>query len=329
MRGQPEVGVEHGLQHFKGVATGTQKLGDEQRQKSRNRGNGVAGSALVEKFNHHAEPCASPANEYSGGIKVGNGRPSLQVHTHEQSNCVNAGHHDGGCQNTPLERDELFGTKHPAGECCKQHAQIKHARQIDGIDGIVSLFHLHLGHGRFGNAFFKDVVIGGQLLVEVSRFLICIGQQQTTKRLGCRIVSAFTGGNHGFLERHPAIGGGFTLCCWFWWNKPCFGNRKRGDLDVKFQMAGQLQKLPLIDIAAGRIDFGSLAGSFFDISHAFAEFGNGVSQSLTTFNAKQSEDLIVLYTEYLEAFGATLVRQPRRHDVEKPFGGWPGTAFRV
>ena len=94
-------------------------------------------------------------------------------------------------------------------------------------------------------------------------------------------------------------------------------------------MAGQLQKLPLIDIAAGRIDFGSLAGSFFDISHAFAEFGNGVSQSLTTFNAKQSEDLIVLDTEYLEAFGATLVRQPRRHDVEKPFGGWPGTAFRV
>ena len=89
MRGQPELRIEHGLQHYKGVtAVRGQAIGDEQGGKAGDAGDDIANPQAIDPFEHHAQQHAAPAHEDGGGIQVRNRRPSGNVDPRNQGGRV-------------------------------------------------------------------------------------------------------------------------------------------------------------------------------------------------------------------------------------------------
>ena len=84
VRGQPDVGVQHGAHHFHGVAVHGEMVRDEEGDEAEHRRGRAADAVAVEAFEENAQQDRAPADEDGGGIEIGHGRPPFQIHARDQ-----------------------------------------------------------------------------------------------------------------------------------------------------------------------------------------------------------------------------------------------------
>ena len=89
VRGQPDVGVEHGLQHFEGVAAAGEMMRDDQRDETNRARAGRADAVPKNSLEDQRHDDRAPADENGGRIKIRDRRPFLQIHPRDQAEGVN------------------------------------------------------------------------------------------------------------------------------------------------------------------------------------------------------------------------------------------------
>ena len=78
-------GIEHGLQHLQGVAASGEVMRDDQRDESNRARAGSAYPIAKNSLEHQAYNYRAPADEDGGRIKIGDGRPFLQIHPRNEA----------------------------------------------------------------------------------------------------------------------------------------------------------------------------------------------------------------------------------------------------
>ena len=84
VRGQPELRIEHGLQHDERVAVERQVVGHEQREEADHRGDDVAQAQPVDRFEHERQQHAGPADEDGGRVQIRDRRPAGNVNAGDE-----------------------------------------------------------------------------------------------------------------------------------------------------------------------------------------------------------------------------------------------------
>ncbi len=124
MRGEPEVGVEHGAHHFHRIAGKRKVMGDDEGDKSNHAGDNQADGIFPESFQNQSKDAGAPADEDGRGIKIGHGRPAFEQHPEEEAAGVNGqSHQHNGHRGAP----QPFK---PRG--CKPEAQ--HGNKRDDVE---------------------------------------------------------------------------------------------------------------------------------------------------------------------------------------------------
>ena len=78
--GEPEVGIEDGAHHLKGVAGHGEVVCDDEGGESDEGSHGGADAVAVEFFKEGAQEDSAPADEDGGGVEVGDGGSVLNIH---------------------------------------------------------------------------------------------------------------------------------------------------------------------------------------------------------------------------------------------------------
>src|SRR5881394_1291532 len=81
--GEPEIGVEHRLEHFHGMAIGGEVLGDNHGKKAGHGGGGDADAVAIEIFQAHSEDDDAPGDENGGGVQIRHGWAAGDVNTRQ------------------------------------------------------------------------------------------------------------------------------------------------------------------------------------------------------------------------------------------------------
>ena len=84
VRGEPELRIEHGLQHDERVAVEREVVGDEQRDETDHRGHDVAEAESLNRFEDEREQHDGPADEDGGRVQVRDRRPAGDVNAGDQ-----------------------------------------------------------------------------------------------------------------------------------------------------------------------------------------------------------------------------------------------------
>ena len=88
MSRQPDVRVEHCLQHFQRVSTACEMMRDDQRHKTNCAGAGRADSVAKNPFKYQRDNHCAPADKNRRRIKIGDRRSLLQIHPRHQAERV-------------------------------------------------------------------------------------------------------------------------------------------------------------------------------------------------------------------------------------------------
>ena len=88
VRRQPELRIEHGLQHDERVAVEREEIGHEQREETDDRRDDVAQAEPVNRFEHERQQHASPADEDGRRVQIRDWRPAGDVNAGDQGERV-------------------------------------------------------------------------------------------------------------------------------------------------------------------------------------------------------------------------------------------------
>ena len=88
VRGEPEIGVEHGTHHFHGVAFQCEVMRDDEGDETDDGRDDEADAVLVEFFQNQTKQHRAPADKDGGGIKIRHGRPAFQHHAINEADGV-------------------------------------------------------------------------------------------------------------------------------------------------------------------------------------------------------------------------------------------------
>ena len=128
---EPDVGVEHGLQHLERVAAASEMMRDDQRDKADRAGAGCTDAIAKNSLKDQCHDDRAPADENRGGIKIRDRRAFLQIHPRNQTEGVNRKR-----EQQQIKRGAIEGSipRQPraAGEQKRQH--VKHHAVGERID---------------------------------------------------------------------------------------------------------------------------------------------------------------------------------------------------
>ena len=99
VRGEPEIGVQHGAQHLHRIAAQGEVMGNHQRDEAGQRGDDAADADPVDPLQDQPQHHRPPANEDGRGVEVGHRRAAFQRHAEDQAEGV-----DQPGQNHQVER---------------------------------------------------------------------------------------------------------------------------------------------------------------------------------------------------------------------------------
>ena len=84
VRGEPELGIEDGLQDDERVAIEREVVGEEQSEEADDGGDDVAKAEPVDRFEDERHQDDGPADEDCGGIEIGDGRAAGNVNARDE-----------------------------------------------------------------------------------------------------------------------------------------------------------------------------------------------------------------------------------------------------
>ena len=93
---EPDIGVEHSLQHLERIAAFGEMLSDNQGDKTDRAGAGCANAITEDSFQNERDNDRAPTNKDRGRIKVGDRRTLLQKHPRKEAESVNGKREQAG-----------------------------------------------------------------------------------------------------------------------------------------------------------------------------------------------------------------------------------------
>ena len=196
VRGQPEVGVQHGAQHLHRIAAQGEVMGDHQRDEAGQRGDDAADADPVDPLQDQPQHHRPPADEDGRGVEVGHRRAAFQHHAEDQAEGVDQPGQDDQVKRRAAQRFRQIGRDREGQQRAArqdERAEVDDHRVEEGLDVV----EVELGPAL------------PELLLELRREPLPVSGHGAVEAVG--LVLAVGGGHrgkvrHGGMERGRVAG---------------------------------------------------------------------------------------------------------------------------